>query len=259
MAAPETPAPTPTHSTARASVTVKTTLPAQPFPANAARTPIRTANLVLRALTQGDLGALHALRTQRAVMARTVAGRPDRDVAETQARLDPFLAHTQGDERTFNPGVCLASTGELIGLGGVFRAVADGGGNGNGGLGWPEVGYMFREEHWGKGYATEFLQAFLKAWWALPRVEARITVDALSVAGLEGGEGEREREVEGEGEIEVRERLCAIVEETNVGSLRVMEKTGFKRFKTWTEVSQRPGEEGTEITVAGFVIVRPEV
>ncbi|KAI1162076.1 acyl-CoA N-acyltransferase [Nemania serpens] len=243
MAAPETPSLTTT------TVEVKTTLPTRPFPANAARRPIRTPHLVLRALTQGDLAALHALRTQRAVMARTLAGRPDADAAETQARLDPFLSPCGGDVRTFNPAICLASTGELIGLGGVFRADGDG----DGGLGWPEVGYMIREEHWGAGYATEFVHAFLRAWWGLPRAEARIAVDALSVAGLEGGEDE-----DG-GEVEVPERLCAIVEETNVGSLRVMEKTGFKRFKTWTEVSQRPGEEGTEVTLIGFVNVRPEV
>lgn len=204
---------------------------------------------MLRALTQGDLAALHELRTQRAVMARTVAGRPDADAAETQARLDPFLPSPHdggggggGDARTFNPGICLASTGELIGLGGVFRA--DGGADAALG-GWPEVGYMLREEHWGAGYATEFLGAFLRAWWALPRVEARVVVDPRSVAG--------------EGEGEVPERLCAIVEATNVGSLRVMEKTGFKRFKTWTELSQRPGEEGTEVTLIGFANVRPEV
>ncbi|KAI0877995.1 acyl-CoA N-acyltransferase [Hypoxylon argillaceum] len=215
---------------------VQTTLPAQPFPSNAARAPIRTPRLVLRALTQEDLGALHALRTQRAVMARTSLGRPDADLAATQAKLDPFLPPA-GDLRTYNPGICLAATGELIGLGGVFgRASA---------LGWPEVGYMIREEHWGRGYATEFLEAFVGAWWALPREEAVAEVDELSV--VREGEGGK-----------VREMLCAVVEEDNKASQRVVEKAGFKRFRTWTVESRRAGEEGVEVTLVGFVNRRPE-
>ncbi|KAI1112079.1 acyl-CoA N-acyltransferase [Nemania sp. NC0429] len=255
MTATEPPPPPPPPAAAK--VKVKTTLPTQPFPPSPP--PIRTARLVLRALTEGDVAALHALRAQRAVMAAAYTGvtvRPDRDPDETRAWLAPYLPPLGGED-TFIPGICLADTGELIGLGGVYHVDADGDDE----LGWPEVGYMLREEHWGRGYATEFLQAFLSAWWRMPRSEARIAVDAMSVAGLVVGDQDRDRggrEGEGEEEEEVPEMLCAVIEETNLRSLRVLEKTGFKRFRTWTEASQRPGEEGTEVTLIGFVSVRLE-
>ncbi|KAI0913422.1 hypothetical protein F4823DRAFT_577217 [Ustulina deusta] len=102
----------------RPLIKVKTTLPSRPFPTNACRPAIQTARLVIRPLTQDDLGAFHSLRTQREVMAWTALGKTDADLAETQARLDPFLPPR--DAETYNPGIFLAATGELIGLGGVF-------------------------------------------------------------------------------------------------------------------------------------------
>ncbi|KAI0487533.1 acyl-CoA N-acyltransferase [Xylaria cf. heliscus] len=216
-------------------IKVKTTLPSRPFPANAARAPIRTERLVLRPLTQDDLAALRTLRTQPEVMACTARGTVDGDVAETQARLDPFLSPREVD--TYNPAICLAATGELIGLGGVFATQSE--------LGWPEVGYMLTKEHWGRGYGTEFLRAFVRAWWSLPRSSTETLVDPLSVDNAAAGDT-------------VPEMLCAMVEETNTGSLRVMEKAGFKRFKTWKEVSRRPGSEGQEVTLIGFVNLGPE-
>ncbi|KAI0521051.1 acyl-CoA N-acyltransferase [Xylaria bambusicola] len=219
-------------------IKVQTTLPRHPFPPNAARAPIRTERLIIRALTQDDLPALHALRTQPEVMACTALGRVDADVSETQAKLDPFLA--PGDADTYNPGICLASTGELIGLGGVFRPTSEV-------LGWPEVGYMIRKEHWGKGYATEFLRAYVKDWWGLPREEGEVVVDGDSLLKDVVGEGGR-----------VREMLGAIVEEGNIGSTRVMEKSGFKKFKAWTVKSRRAGHEGEDVTLVGFVNAGPE-
>ncbi|KAI0458176.1 acyl-CoA N-acyltransferase [Xylaria acuta] len=215
-------------------IKVKTTLPTHPFPANSARSPIRTERLVIRPLTQDDFGALRSLRTQPEVMVHTAAGKIDGDLAETQTRLDPFLPPRDAD--TYNPAICLASTGEFIGLGGVFSTHSE--------LGWPEVGYMLKKEHWGRGYGTEFLRAFLEAWWSLPRSEAETTVDALSVDAREGDT--------------VPEMLSAMVESTNTGSLRIMEKAGFKQFKTWKEVSRHPGTEGTEVTLVGFVNLGPQ-
>ncbi|KAI0425393.1 acetyltransferase domain-containing protein [Xylaria sp. FL1042] len=214
-------------------IKVQTTLPTRPFPSNAERAPIRTERLIIRPLTRDDLASLHALRTQPAVMACTALGRVDADLAETQTKLDPFLPPR--DTATYNPGIYLAETDELIGLGGVFGTESE--------IGWPEVGYMLREECWGKGYATEFLRAFVRAWWSLDREGVEVEVDALSVSS--GGEGK--------GEGKVPEMLCAIVEDTNNGSLRVMEKAGFRRFKSWTVKSRRAGSEGAEVTLVGFV------
>ncbi|KAI1747247.1 acyl-CoA N-acyltransferase [Xylaria castorea] len=216
-------------------IKVKTTLPTQPFPANSARAPIRTERLVIRPLTQDDLEADHALRTQPEVMACTATGMVDGDLSKTQERLDPFLAPRDVD--TYNPAICLASTGEFIGLGGVYSTTSE--------LGWPEVGYLLKKEHWGRGYGTEFLKAFVEAWWSLPRSETETMVDALSVDAPREGDA-------------VPERLCAMVESTNTGSLRVMEKAGFKQFKTWKQACRRPGAEGTDVTLIGFVNLGPE-
>lgn len=54
------------------------------------------------------------------------------------------------------------------------------------------------------------------------------------------------------------EMISAMVESTNTGSLRIMEKAGFKQFKTWKEVSRRPESEGAEVTLVGFVNPGPK-
>ncbi|KAK8016485.1 GNAT domain-containing protein [Apiospora rasikravindrae] len=223
-------------------IKVKTTLPKQPFPPNADRQPIRTERLLIRALTQDDLQAVHELRTQPEVMIFTARGRVDANPAETQERIDSFLP-PRGDRETYNTAVCLAATGELLGLGGVHNRASTA-------LGWPEIGYMFKREHWGRGYATEFMRAFLERWWALPRVEAEVEVDARSVAvaaadrdgGLADGNGERV----------VPEMLSAIVDANNPGSLRVMQNAGFERFKEWQEPDSRVGFEGKDVTLVAF-------
>ncbi|KAK7983746.1 acetyltransferase [Apiospora arundinis] len=215
---------------------VKTTLPKLPFPPNADRPPIQTERLLIRALTRDDLPALHELRTQPEVMIFTVRGCVDRDLAETQARLDTFLPPT-GDLETYNTAVCLAATGELLGLAGVHNRGAC-----SEELGWPEIGYIFKREHWGRGYATEFLRAFLERWWSLPRVETEVEVDLHTVpAGYLLENGGR-----------VPEMVVAVVEAGNTGSLRVMEKAGFERFKEWKEPDERAGFEGKDVTLVGF-------
>ncbi|KAH9886826.1 acyl-CoA N-acyltransferase [Xylariomycetidae sp. FL2044] len=215
-------------------IKVKTTLPSQPFPGNTYRSPVNTKHLVIRPITQDDLAAFHSLRTQPEVMEFTVSGRIDSDLAHTQTRLDPFLQPR--DAETYNPAICLASTGEFIGLGGVWRDTSE--------LGWPEVGYMLKREYWGQGYATEFLEAFLQMWWKLPRSEAEVQVDELSTKAQEGDA--------------VPEMLCAIIAERNPRSLRVVEKAGFSKFKEWMEPSRRPGTGGTEEKLFGFAIAQPE-
>ncbi|KAI1421766.1 acyl-CoA N-acyltransferase [Xylaria sp. FL1777] len=216
------------------TIKVKTTMPSYPFPGNSERAPIRTARLLIRPLTQDDLPALHSLRTQREVMSCLSRGQVDQDLAETQAKLDPFLP--PGDAQTYNPGIFLAATGELIGLGGVFAVDFQ--------LGWPEVGYMIRAEHWGRGYTTEFLEAFVQAWFALPRSDVEADVDARSVGDAR------------EGDV-VPEMLSATVEAVNARSLRVVEKAGFRKFGSWTVPSRKVGNEGAEITIVGFVTTGP--
>ncbi|KAI4593522.1 hypothetical protein KJ359_009208 [Pestalotiopsis sp. 9143b] len=227
------------------TVQVRTTLPRRPLPPNPSRAAIATARLTVRPFRPGDLAGYGLLRAQPEVMAFTAAGRVDRDAAETRSKLDLFLA--PHDARTFNFAICLGDgDGELIGVGGVHSF--------GGGQGWPEVGYMLKREYWGRGYATEFLRGFVGAWWALEREEAVIHVDGESLAVADGSE----KGVTGE-EHEPRpaaECLTAVVEASNESSIRIMEKTGFRKFKTWAEPDSRAGMEGKDITLVGFLLER---
>ncbi|KAI1806976.1 acyl-CoA N-acyltransferase [Daldinia bambusicola] len=212
-------------------IRVKTHLPTRPFPPNAERNPIHTERLIIRPFTEDDLEGMYALRTQPEVMHFSAVGRIDPSKDETRTSyLERYLP--PNDLRTYHNVLCLASTGEIIGAGGMPKVDPV--------FGWPEIGYMLKREYWGQGYATEFLKAFTEHWWTLPRSEVEIEVAAESVNGSE----------------EVPEMLSAIVDDKNLGSKRVLEKAGFKEFTKWIEPDTREGITG-DITLAGFVLKSP--
>ncbi|OTB02998.1 hypothetical protein M426DRAFT_322228 [Hypoxylon sp. CI-4A] len=195
---------------------VKTRLPTRPFPANAERKPIRTERLIISPFSEDDLDGLHSLRTQPEVMDVTAQARIDADKEETRVFRDRFLP--PHDIETYNTVIRLASTGEFIGLGGLVREQSV----------WPEVGYIFKREYWGQGYATEFLTAWVNQWWTLPRSDAEVEVD--------------ESTVDGSGQSP--ELLVAFINETNLGSRGVLEKVGFREFNRWTLPDHREGRSG---------------
>lgn len=207
-----TPRPAPGPAPDPASfVRIRTTLPRRPLPANAARQPVLTERLLLRALTIDDLPAVHELRTQPEGMRWTIAGVPDKDLDETRAKLELYLPPR--DEASFNFAICERGTGALIGMGGCLMW--------RGSWGWPEVGYMIRREFWGRGLATEFLRGWVVAWDGLEREEVEVEVDGRTVDG-----------VVGEGGL-VREQLVAVTAEGNDRSQGVLRKGGFEWFVTW--------------------------
>ncbi|KAI2632489.1 GNAT domain-containing protein [Hypomontagnella submonticulosa] len=117
--------------------------------------------LTFRPLFLSDLEAYHSLRRQPEVVRNGCLTEPDKDLEETRkyyertekprdVRLGIFLKGLEGHE------------GELIGEGGVVVIPDE----------WPQPYYMFKKEHWGKGYATEFLKAFLTYWFGLPTRKA---------------------------------------------------------------------------------------
>ncbi|KAK4160986.1 acyl-CoA N-acyltransferase [Cladorrhinum sp. PSN259] len=195
-------------------IKVKTTLPRQPLPPNSERQPFNTERLTLRVPRIEDLQALHRLRTQPEVMQWTALKKCDGNLAETESRLTPFL--TPNDARTYNFAICLRETGEFVGIGGFH--------NGGALFGWPEVGYMFVKECWGKGYGTEFLQGFEELYRGLEREVVEIEVDGRSVVWKEGGDGEEAEEV-----------MIALTSEENGASQNVLRKCGFEKFVTWRD------------------------
>ncbi|KAK7750117.1 hypothetical protein SLS62_007985 [Diatrype stigma] len=237
---------------AQKPIRAKTTLPAQPLPSNAERPHINTERLILRPFAQDDLEAYHAMRVQPEVMKYSLQGRPDRDLAESQAALDAFLPPR--DTEVHNCVVALAATGELVGVGGCRLGMF---------MGWPEVGYTFRRECWKLGYATEFLRAFVEAWWKLPRQDVEAEVDPVFFPDSTGGNsaaasaGTGEGEGEGDDRREVPEQLVALVEVGNIGSHRVLEKCGFRRVTEWTEPDCREGSESANATLIVYAMSRP--
>ncbi|KAK8052702.1 hypothetical protein PG996_012003 [Apiospora saccharicola] len=74
----------------------------------------------------------------------------------------------------------------------------------------PEVFFIFGRASWGKGYATEALEAFLAAYWSkFPNGLQQI-------------------------DPELKDVLQAHVVDENLGSSRVLEKVGFKQIGTTT-------------------------
>ncbi|KAI0404344.1 acetyltransferase domain-containing protein [Xylaria palmicola] len=226
-------------------VAVRTTLPRLPLPAPPT---IRTARLLLRPLTRDDLGAFHGLRAQPAFMAESTLGKPDADVAETQAALDD-LARPGAEHLVF--GLFLADTGELIGDGGVHTVRGSG-------LGWPEVGYKLHPAHWGRGLATEAMRAVLAAWWALPREAAELEVHpaSLPAAAEEAGEGEGEKKKK-TAPAPVGERMVAEIAAYNGGSRRVLEKLGFEDFGSWEEPDTQLHRLGQPLMMGHYVLSGP--
>ncbi|KAL7784322.1 acetyltransferase domain-containing protein [Trichoderma ceciliae] len=204
----------------------KTTLPDRPLPLNSNRPPVTTDRLIIRVLVPEDVHSLHILRTQPEVMANNPQGRVDRDLEETRPKLKPFLP--PNDEMTYNFAICLKETGEMIGIGGCHKLFSI--------FGWPAIGYMFRKEFWGQGLATEFVQAWLDMWCKLPRAEAEFEVDQRS---LRDGDG-----------AEALEQVTAFTVLDNVGSQRVLEKSGFERFLTWEEPDLRNPD--VKVTLLGY-------
>ncbi|KAI1267549.1 acetyltransferase domain-containing protein [Xylariaceae sp. FL1019] len=249
MATPSDPAPPHAPPPVSSKIKVKTTWPTTPLPLNIAREPIRTQRLLIRPYedTDSDAAAIHALRSQPEVMLFTMQGVIDKDLEASRVFIQRSLP--PNDAQRYNWVITyLGENGELqgdekifVGCGGVHKTDYQ--------LGWPEVGYMVRKEYWGIGLATEFMRAFVDAWWKLPRKEVEVEIAADTVVG--------EMERDESGAVRVVEKLTATIDANNPGSRRVLEKTGFKQSKQWTEADSRKGFEGADVTLVAFLLDRP--
>ena len=212
-------------------VTVKTTLPKLPLEPSATRPCIITERLLLRPVKESDAEAIHEMRTQPEVMVWTSRGTVDTNMDDTRKAMANKLP--PNDTSNFDFAICIAETGQLIGVGGVFQWT--------GNLGWPDIGYMLRKEAWGKGYGSEFLRAFLPAYWALDRNEVEHRVERDTVSG-EGGVEE--------------ERISATTVPDNNASQNVLKKNGLRLVKIWKELDSHG--TGEMIALLGFIGKKPE-
>ncbi|KAL2871789.1 GNAT family N-acetyltransferase [Aspergillus lucknowensis] len=175
----------------------------------------QTARLTFTPLAHTDAAALHELRSEQEVMKWTRQGHPDESVQDTQKWLDNFIANNPSStplkavnfavrevshlelyqRNSKNGGVWERVPDRIVGTVGIWMGTSE-----VTGLERSEVGYSFVPAVWGRGYASEAVLGIAEWWFGL-------------TAGEEEGNCQR---------------LFAIVEKTNRGSVRVMEKCGFQ-------------------------------
>lgn len=73
----------------------------------------------------------------------------------------------------------------------------------------PSIGYGLHPDFWGLGYSTEATQGVMDAWWQLPRVKP----------DGQNGSGDGKEEM-----------LYACCNSDNSGSMKVLEKNGFRLY-----------------------------
>jgi len=178
---------------------MKVSRPIFPTPAQA----VTTARLLLRPMTANDVEEFHLLRTQVEVMVYTALGKVDEDHAATRTWIDRYLH--PNDSTTFVFAVeQLSDPGVIVGLVGSHIAEP------------PTLGYMLRKEFWSFGYATEAVQGWLIEYWKLPRRELDMQ-DTMPENAQLHWQGDT-----------VREAVFAYIESGNIGSIKVLQKCGFR-------------------------------
>jgi [ribosomal protein S5]-alanine N-acetyltransferase len=142
---------------------------------------------VMEAADEADLERLDGNPNVRAFFPGGIASRPTSQQRIANNRAS-FTEHGLCDFIVLD-----RATGAFMGRAGMHR-MEDG---------EVEVGYLFFEEHWGKGFATEALRGLL-AWARAARAAGRLSC----------------------------ERIIAFAPARHLASLRVMEKSGMRPYKT---------------------------
>jgi RimJ/RimL family protein N-acetyltransferase len=158
--------------------------------------PLLTPRLQISSLTPDDFDALHAMHNDPEVL-RYFGGTPPWTLECTQTLLPRILANSNNHPLDF-VAVRLRETGDFLGMVCVLRmsrrhSDAIGGGP------YIEIGWRFARPHWNHGYATE----------------AAVALRDLAFKKLQ------------------LPQLTCIVDVENGASLRVAQKLGFKRIKTY--------------------------
>lgn len=160
---------------------------------------LRTPRLTLRRAVPADLAAMHEVLSDERGMTYWSTP-PHDDIAVTRAWLEGMIATPpeQGDDFVIDLG------GTAIGKIGCYRL--------------PEIGFILGSPHWGQGYASEAMSAFLD------HIFARSEVD----------------------------HLIADVDPRNAGSLALLGKHGF------VETHRAKGTWDTHIGLCDSVYLRLE-
>jgi RimJ/RimL family protein N-acetyltransferase len=106
-------------------------------------TELRTDRLILRRARAEDLEAMHAVLSDEQAMRYWSHG-PHEDIATSREWLDSMIGAPPEESDDF----VITVDGEVIGKLGTWKI--------------PDIGYVIRSDHWGRGYAEEAMRAFLK-------------------------------------------------------------------------------------------------
>jgi len=105
-------------------------------------TELRTDRLILRRARPEDLAAMHAVLSDERAMQYWSEG-PHEDIARTKEWLDSMIDAPPQESDDF----VITLGGEVIGKLGTWKI--------------PDIGFIIRSDHWGRGYAAEAMRAFL--------------------------------------------------------------------------------------------------
>lgn len=128
---------------------------------------------------------------------------PHRNIEETEAHIASKTFQTPDASgaigRQFHFAITSAqdTTDKAVGVVGI-----------NSLLPAPSIGYGLHPDVWGKGYASEAVAAVINAWWKLDRIDpAQLNSE------------------------QKKEKLFAACNKANLGSVRVLQKNGFKIYQ----------------------------
>jgi RimJ/RimL family protein N-acetyltransferase len=126
---------------------------------------IRTERLVLRRARLDDVPAMHAIMSD-AQATRYCSTLPHATMADTEQWMRNMVGWEEGAGDDF----ILTLSGTLIGKLGAFQL--------------PEIGFVLEKAHWGQGYASEALCAFIARRRALGSAELTADVDPRNLSSL---------------------------------------------------------------------------
>ncbi len=126
---------------------------------------VRTDRLLLRRAGMDDAAAMHAIMSNPVAM-RYWSTPPHADLAETER----WMASMVDADPSGSDDFIVTVDGELIGKLGAWQL--------------PEVGFLLEPSHWGKGYASEALAAFIARRSRLGSSELTADVDPRNLASL---------------------------------------------------------------------------
>jgi RimJ/RimL family protein N-acetyltransferase len=126
---------------------------------------IRTERLLLRRASMDDAAAMHVIMSDPRAM-RYWSTPPHADLGETER----WMASMVEADPAASDDFIVTLDGVLIGKLGAWKL--------------PEVGFLIDAAHWGKGYASEAMTAFIERRRTLGSTELNADVDPRNLASL---------------------------------------------------------------------------